>query len=332
MPEIYAVRLDRTDRKILAELDQDCRIPTTVLARKVLKSRQAVEYRINRLVERGIITSFNAAFNPHKMGHKIYKIYLKLRNIPDEKQRLFAWLKASGIVYWMGECSGSWDLIFGVFSKDDYAFYNLKNSLTNEFSTIIVEEHGDILVDVKQYPKMYFTGEILEPTMFAGEVVENELDKLDYAVLGEVVNNARISVVELAKKVHSTQTIVRGRLRHLEQRGIIIQYRIGVDLNKLGLELYKAVIKLDRYTKEDESRLLEYCSRLPNIHYFIRNLWQIEPELVVENYQEYYRIVEELKRNFPEVIRTVDSVLMITDEWTPGFRNLLRLEKEKKNV
>ncbi|MFH1589591.1 MAG: AsnC family transcriptional regulator [archaeon] len=329
MVEITKIKLDKTDRKILAELDKNCRIPTTKLAKIVMKSRQSVEYRIHQLVKKGIITSFNAAFNPHKMGYKIYKIYLKLRNIPEEKQRLFTYLQSSGIVYWMGECSGSWDLIFGVYAKSDYEFFDLKNELISEFNKIIVEEEGGILVDVKQYSKMYFTNELVEPTMFAGEVINSELDDLDYAILGEIVNNARIPIKELAKKVKSTATIVRGKLKKLEQKGIIIQYRIGIDLNKLGLELYKAIIKLDNYTKEDEKRLLEYVSKIPNIHYFIRNIWQIEPELVVSSYQEYYTIIENLKKEFPYVIRTVDSVLMITDEWTPGFRNLLKLKKKK---
>jgi DNA-binding Lrp family transcriptional regulator len=154
--------------------------------------------------------------------------------------------------------------------------------------------------------------------------VHNELDEIDYAILGKIVNNARISINDLAKEVNSTPTIVRGKLKRLEQKEIIIQYRIGIDLNKLGLELYKVIIKLDKYTKEDERKLLAYMSNIPNIHYFIRNLWQIEPEIVVNNYQEYYEIVENLKKEFPFVIRTVDSVLMITDEWTPGFRNMLK--------
>src|SRR3989338_1781204 len=129
MVEFTKYKLDVVDRKILAELDRNCRIPSTLLARKVRKSRQAVEYRINQLVKDGIITSFNTAFNPHKMGYKIYKIYLKLRNIPEEKQKLFNYLKSSGIVYWMGECSGMWDLIFGIFSKSDYEFFEMKNEI-----------------------------------------------------------------------------------------------------------------------------------------------------------------------------------------------------------
>jgi Lrp/AsnC family leucine-responsive transcriptional regulator len=329
MVEIIKIKLDKTDRKILFELDKNCRIPTTQLARTVRKSRQAVEYRIDQLVKKGIITSFNAAFNPHKMGYKIYKIYLKLRNIPQENERLFNYLKSSGMIYWMGKCSGTWDLIFGVFAKSDHAFFKIKNDIISEFNSIIVDEEIGILLDVKQYAKMYFTNEIVAPTTFAGEIVNNELDDIDYAILGEIVNNARIPINDLAKKVKSTPTIVRGKLKHLEQNGIIIQYRIGIDLNKLGLGLYKAIIRFDRYTKEDERKLLEYISNLPNTHYFIRNLWQIEPEIVVSDYQEYHNIIENLKKEFPHVIRTVDSVLMITDEWTPGFRNILRPQKEK---
>jgi Lrp/AsnC family leucine-responsive transcriptional regulator len=327
MLEINKLKLDKVDRAILTELDKNCRVPSTILSRKVHKSRQSVEYRINCLLNDGIITKFQTSINPHKMGYQLYKVYLKLRNIPGEKQRLFSYLKSSGIVYWMGECSGTWDLIFGVYARTDYEFFELKNEIISKFTNLIVESYGDSPIDVKQYPKMYFTGNKEEPVMFAGEIVDNELDELDYAVLGEIVNNARIPITELSRKVNSTPIVVMGRMKKLEQKGIIIQYRVGIDLNKLGLELYKVVLSLEKYTKEDEKNLLRYVSGLPNIHYFIRNIWNIELELVVSNYQEYYHIIEGLKKEFPYVIKTVDSVLMITDEWTPGFKNLLKLKK-----
>ena len=324
MVEINRIKLDKADKMILAELDKNCRIASTALAKRVRKSRQAVDYRINNLVKEGVINSFQTAINPHKMGYKLYKIYLKLRNVPQEKNKLFDYLKKSGRVYWIGECSGSWDLIFAIFAKNDYEFFELKNEIISNFNKIVIEEEGQILVDVKQYPKMYFTSQISNPTVFAGELVNNELDKLDYNILAEIVNNGRISLVELSEKAKSTVIIVKNRMKKMEERGIIIQYRIGVNLNRLGLELYKAIIKLDRYNKEDEKRLLNYISKLPNIQYLISNLWSIEPEFVVSNYQEFYEIIENLKKEFPDVIRTVDSLLMITDEWTPGFKNLFK--------
>jgi len=317
------IKLDKTDLKILAELDQNCRIPSTILAKKVLKSRQAVEYRIEQLVQKRIITSFNAAINPHRMGCKLFKVYMRLRNIPAEKEKLFAYLKSSGLVYWMGECSGSWDLIFAVFARNDYQFYEFKNKLISKFSSLIIEEDGEALIDVKQYSKMYFTQEIHAPILFGGEVRQPEMDEIDYKLLSQIVNEARLPINELARRINSTPIIIRGRLKKLEEKGIIIQYRLGINLNLLGKELYKAIIRIDRYTKEDENKLFTYLSNLPQIQYLIRNIWQIELEFVVNNFQEYYQLMENLKKEFCYVIRTVESVLMITDQWTPGFGNLL---------
>ncbi len=324
MINLSKVKLDKTDRKILAELDQDCRIPSTVLAKRVLKSRQAVEYRIEQLTQKGLITSFNAAINPHRMGYKLFKVYMKLRNIPEEKKKLLEYLQSCGSVYWMGECSGSWDLIFAAFARNDYQFYELKNELISRFSSMIIEENGEILIDVKQYPKMYFTQQIRPPVQFGGEIVSPELEEVDFQILSQIVNEARLPINEIARRIKSTPIIVRSRLKKLEEKGIIIQYRLGVNLNLLGKELYKVILRLDRYSKEDERKLLTYVSGLPQTQYLIRNLWQMELEFAVDNFQEYYNLIENLKKEFCYVIRNVESVLMITDLWTPGFKNLLK--------
>jgi Lrp/AsnC family transcriptional regulator, leucine-responsive regulatory protein len=324
MKDIIRIKLDKADLKLLTELDKNCRIPSTQLARKIGKSRQAVDYRINQLVKEGIITGFQASINPHKIGYKLYKIYLKLRNLPAKKVELFSYLKKSGIVYWMGECSGSWDLIFGVFSKGDKEFFDFKNEFISRFSEIIINAYGDSLVDVRQFPKMYFTKNIEAPVMFAGEIIDNKLDEIDAKILKEIVNNGRISLVDLAISVKTTIKTIQGHLRNLQEKGIIIQYRIGIDLNKVKKELYKAIIKIDNYTAENEKKFTNYISRLSQTQYFIRNIWDLELELVVDNYQEYYKIIEDLKKEFPYMIKTIDSVLMISDEWTPGFGNLLK--------
>ena len=127
----------------MSELDKNCRISGAALAKKARKSRQAVEYRIEQLVKKGVIKNFQTSINPHKMGYKTYKVYLKLRNITDEKNKLFDFLKSSGIVYWMGECSGRWDFIFAVFAKTDLEFFELKNQLVTEFNNLIVFSVND---------------------------------------------------------------------------------------------------------------------------------------------------------------------------------------------
>ena len=233
----------------------------------------------------------------------------------------------------MGECDGVWDLIMGMFAKSDYEFYALKNELLSEFRGLVVKSYGDVMVDTKQYPKMYFTGELAEPTEFAGLMVENQLDALDHSILGEMVNNARMPLTSIAAKVGSTPATVSARLKRMEKLGIIIQYRISVDMDKLGVEMYKAIIHLERYTKKDEKEVLSFFSSIPNTQYLIRNMWNVEPELVVSNYHEYHALMDKAKQRFPHVIRNVESVLFRSDEWTPGYKNLLGLtRKEKKET
>lgn len=315
----FKIKLDKFDRKILAELDKNCRIPLTQLSKKVRKSRQAVEYRIEQLVKKQIILGFNTAINPHKLGYKIYKTYFQLRNIHEETEELIKFLNNCGKVYWYGECDGEWNLIFGIFAKSDYEFYNIKNQILSRFKKLILKHKGTLLLDSKQYPKMYFTDQISDSVIFGGDVKAYSLKSLDKRILIELVNNARIPVTKLAEKVKSTPTIIRNRMKNLEKAGIIIQYRISVNLEKLGLEFFKSIINIEGQNTNDEKRLIAFIGQLPNIQYFIRSLWNIEIELVVKDYSEYNKIINDLKEKFPNLISNVETVIMKSDVWIPCF-------------
>lgn len=311
--------LDTTDCQILDLLDRNCRTHTTEIAKKVGKSRQSIEYRIGRLVSRGIITSFNTAFNPHKIGVKVHKLYLKLRNISLEKSQLLDTIRNSKKVWWMGECSGSWDLVVAFFCRSDYEFFYLKNEILGTFNKIVVESKTETLLDAQQFNKMYFTREAGKSALIGGEIVINELDELEFSLLAEITNNARIPITQLAEKLYATPQAVQSLLKKLEERGVIIHYRIGIDITKLGLQYYKAIIKFDHYTEKDQALILSYVSKIPNMQYFIRNLSDVELEMVVSSFQEYHDIIEKFKKEFPLLVRSVDSVLMMSDLWTPGF-------------
>jgi len=93
------IKLDLTDRKILAELDKNCRIHNSVLAKKVHKSREAVKYRIQQLQKNGIIRNFITSIDPNKLGYYMFKIYLKLENIPDEEIDSVIDIDLKGMIY-----------------------------------------------------------------------------------------------------------------------------------------------------------------------------------------------------------------------------------------
>lgn len=64
-----------------------------------------------------------------------------------------------------------------------------------------------------------------------------ELDELDLAILGELLEDARRSYREIAKRLDVSVGTVAARVKRLESLGVIKGYAAIVDYEKLGYEL-----------------------------------------------------------------------------------------------
>ena len=322
------VKLDLTERKILAELDKNCRISNAALAKKVNKSREAVKYRIQQLQKKGVIERFITSINPNKLGYYMFKVYLKLENIPEEREKFFDELKTNKDIYWMGISDGTFDCVFAILSKSITGYYQKINTLLSRWEHLIVSKILGTMVDTKQYNKKFFTSD-KEGTFvtFGGDVVENKIDNLDAEILTILANDARIPLTQLAKKTNSTVEIVRSKIKKLEEKGVILSYRIAVDFTKLGLEFFKMFIYFRTVSEKDERAMAEWLRAHPKAVYYIRSLapWEMEPEFVVEGYKEFNQIVNELRKKFPHVIRNYEHLIMIYETWMPAYQEMLKV-------
>ncbi|MDO8740677.1 MAG: Lrp/AsnC family transcriptional regulator [Candidatus Woesearchaeota archaeon] len=321
MDNTEPIKLDKIDRKILLELDKNCRISDTQLAKKAGRSREAVKYRIKQLIEKGIIEKFITSINHAKLGISYYKIFLQLENIPEEKEKLFAYIGNHKKIPWHGICSGVWDYIIGVSAESSMEFDRIKNEIFTKFKHLIIKKEIGLMVETKQYVKKYLTGGIYDVKSFAGEIVRNEIDELDQKILDILANNARIPIAHLAKEASSSVKTVSTRIKNLEEKGIIIGYRISVDINKLGLEFFKIILYYRSISPEEERKLLEYIKRLPQSIYYIKMIapWDAELEMIVNNYHELNKIVDDLRKEFHEIIRNHETVIIHRENWLPAI-------------
>ena len=69
--EVTKARITSLDRRLIAELDTNCRRPAAELGRLLGKSRQTVEYRIRRLCDAGVITGFHSSVSPGALGYRL---------------------------------------------------------------------------------------------------------------------------------------------------------------------------------------------------------------------------------------------------------------------
>jgi len=73
------VRLDETDRAIVAELRRDGRLSMRALAERLHISRASAYTRVERLAGAGVITGYSATIDPERYGFGISAyVYLKI--------------------------------------------------------------------------------------------------------------------------------------------------------------------------------------------------------------------------------------------------------------
>ena len=90
------------------------------------------------------------------------------------------------------------------------------------------------------------------------------MDKLDYQILSELLLDATLSFVEIAKKIGTSPYTVRRRYEKMKKDGVIFKHVVTVDLSKLG---YQGKAFLFITTSPDGSKLdtISFLKNITNI-------------------------------------------------------------------
>ncbi len=320
-------KLDKIDKLILFELDKNCRIPDTTLAKIVGKSKESVRYRIKQLREYNIIEKFTIWIDPTKLGFRCAKIYLTLANKPLEKKKFIEFVKKDKRLFWLGIAEGAWNAGLTYFVTSNEEFFDLKNELFSQFKDLILDNHTANIVGVYIDDKKFFHNydESAWKTLFAKE--ENfQLEDLEKNILKDLFNNGRISLAELAQKNKTSIDIVRLRIKKLEEKKIIFKYTIQVNYPKLHYEFFKTFLYFKNLMKNDEVKFIEYCRKQERIIHLVKQIspWDMELEIMCDDYNQYNQILNELTEGFAEIIKKVETALISEDYIFPAEKMIFQ--------
>lgn len=311
--------LDLKDRKILYQLDIDCRQTNSEIGKKVGLSKQVVDYRIKKLLKDGIITRFATVIDTYKLGFSKYKIYISLENANSKIiKEIIESLKAHKKTEWIATCSGKWDIIAGFIVKDVYEFNEAIKELDEKFSQYVSGRETSISLGVPHWRKEY----ILDnkepcPVVFQGGKKGNfKIDETDEEIIKLLVNNARMPITDMAQKLKTTPRIINYRIKNLKKERIILINRIFLDLNKFNWLYCKAIIKFKNLTKEKYNRFFQYCNYLKNLTYIINCIgsWDIELDFEIEDFNTFHKIMLDIRDKFFDIIKNYDFVVVMNED------------------
>src|SRR3989338_6431359 len=314
--QLMAVKIDLKDRRILYELDLNSRQSNKQIAKRVGLSEQVTGNRIKRLMDLGVIEYFYAKTNLLLLGYVNLKIYLRLHNITEQKEKeMIEELNKQKGILWLASLRGKYDLVISLNVKNIADFSDRYEELLGKWGEYILDKDVILLEKGHIYTKSYLLNKESEEIIYTKGDEPAKLDETNIKLLRILNNRAREQLIEIAKEVGISADNVRYRMKNLEAQGVLAGYGAKIDYRKLSNTYSLIFLKLQNMTKEKQKRLETLAKANKNIIYLIRTIGDHDIELETEtsDKRELDLLVRSLKDAFPAEIKDYE-ILEVTEE------------------
>ncbi len=124
------------------------------------------------------------------------------------------------------------------------------------------------------------------------------LDKLDFQIIHEMMNNAEISYADLGKKLFVSGGTIHVRIKKLEESGVVKGRRLAIDLKALGYDVVAFIgIYLEKSSLYDTvAKELQQIPQVVRVNYTTGN-YSMFVEIVCKDIQQLrYVLHDELQK------------------------------------
>ena len=315
-------KIDLLDKKIMYELDLDARISASQLGRKLRKSKETINFRINRLINSGYLKGFYTIFNTSALGWFYVKFYFKFKNITSSKEKqLYDHLSKQNHIAYLGSVEGKYDCIILIMVRSYADLLGFQDAFMKKYGEFIQEKDTvTFLTTHRLNERFLFEGKEKKDWCYPMGLGNYILDKLDKDILNLISTNARMSLIDIAKKVNTDPKVVNYHLRKLEKDKIILAYVSSPNFDNLGKSFFQINISL----KDPTQRLAitDFFDNTNKCLYAIELIgkYDLLVELHLDNMAELKIVLDLFREKFVNIYNDYD-VLTISKEyvvvWSP---------------
>ncbi|MFX1603773.1 MAG: Lrp/AsnC family transcriptional regulator [Promethearchaeota archaeon] len=270
----YQVKLvDIIDKKLLLELDVNCRVSFEELSRKLNITSNAVKKRFDKLVESGVIDEFTVAFKPAMTGAE-YLIAEVCTDGSEDEEELIDQIGKNDMTVQVGLLVGGKGRSYMV-----HAEYIGPDGLM-ELGGFLRSLGGVKTVDLH--------------TMVTDPGRKTELTKLHLRLLRHLLDDPRMMISELASRSGLTARRVRKLLTELiESRSFWFSVRWNLSAGE-STEFYVRLVYDQRVGNPEE--IDKWLRSEYEMEYWYSYVSAIEPVLFVKFVTDHFRDAELITR------------------------------------
>ena len=138
------------------------------------------------------------------------------------------------------------------------------------------------------------------------------MDNKDIEIIKIMENDARISILELSKRVKLSHDTVRYRLNKLIKQGIIEKFIVRVNKKKLGYNLYAVImISLWNYSQNEWDNFLKFLMENPKIVAIekVSGDFDLKIAFWAKDSEEMDQVALSIKISYPKIIKNWHSFI-----------------------
>ena len=298
--------MDDLDKKILGDLGQNCRVSYQELSRRYGISANAIRRRVLNLEESGEISGYSLLLTAEMLGvHRILGI-LTSDGSRDEVAVMDEIGNHSGVIAAASYSNGTYALV------GEYRTSEELLGLTSHFRRIDSIENSEIHQIIQGSGRPF------------------ELSKMHLRILKTLINEPKLSVVEISNKSGLTARRVRRLLSQLEESGAV-QFRALLELGAATTIPFLARVTWDeRKTNYQEVR--DLISQTYPLSHWETYVSASEPVLysliAVEGLVEVNEVTSALRKH--DKIESVKALISMFHKFYPSItrQTLLDMIKE----
>lgn len=311
-----AARIDKKDRKILRALDGNSRQSYARVAKSTGIPQETVRYRVQNLLEQGLIQNFQTVIDGGKLGFYYYKIFFKFYNVNETAvEMVIRYLCSLTAVNWVVRVDGAYDISLTARVTNPTELSDLIDEVRRKYSSQIHRWVYSVNLRMDFLTRDYLTGSRRLKTKagsYSAYKTPVTLDSTNWEILRRLALNARASAAEIARDLPLSSDAVLLRIKEMEKNEIIVRYNLVLDNTELDQFNYYVLVYLSYFSPMREQAFVEYCKKKANIVYVIKALgeWDYELSVEVETVQQYRELMMDLTREFSDIIRDYTPMMV----------------------
>jgi len=293
--------MDKFDIKILKELEIDARMSNSKIGKKIGRSQQFVEYRLDLMKKRKpwpVITP-QIILNPYKLGLRSFLLFVKLEKT-NFNEKFFDKIKTYDCVNWIIRSGYDFDFIIMLTSENIESLYEnitelLKNEKTYDFDLREITKH-----QMSSHTYLTDNKNVLENNVITQ--IE-KIDEFDKKILTLLIKNGKEKLVNIGTKLGINYKTVQTRIKKMISNGIITGYRPFINPGAFDYNSFFIRFTTNIQSEHELTKFLKFLEEDKNITDSFEFLGRFSNAIIIRTGKErrINLILDKIRQNVPKL-------------------------------